>query len=87
MAEPLIVIVCSDPAGLAAVCTGGVLLMQVSIGWTYDHRVQIAGSWADGREWLRDESAHARRATRALGLWLLVHALRAHGRHRAGVAV
>jgi hypothetical protein len=86
MSEPLLFTVCSDPAGLATTCTGGVLLVQVGIGWTCDHRAEIAESWTDGRKWLRTESAAARRTARALAMWLLVHLLRPHGKHRTGVA-
>lgn len=84
MAELLLVTVCRDPAGLAAVCTGSVLVVQVGIGWGLDHRAEIAGSWADGREWLLALAVSVDRRARAVGLWLLVHVvLRAKGRHRA----
>jgi hypothetical protein len=86
MSEPLLFVVCADPEGLAVVCTGGVLLLQVGIGWGLDHQVEIAGSWADGLKWLAAQDARARRVPHALGLWLLTHLVRAHGRHRAGAA-
>ena len=84
MAEPLLFTVCQDPAGLAAVCTGAVLLAQVAVGWVFDRRVPIAGSWADGRDWARTARVRVAAVARVGGLWLLVHVvLRAHGRHRA----
>jgi len=78
------------PAALAVACTVGVLALQLAVGWAYDHRVEIRGSWADGREWLsarrRDTARVGRRAAGASWtalLWLLAHVLRAHGHHRA----
>jgi hypothetical protein len=84
MSEPLLFTVCSDPAGLAATCTGGVLLVQVSIGWTCDHRAEIAESWTDGTEWVRARRVGLVRQARRLRVPHL--RLLAHGKHRRAVS-
>ena len=93
----LFVAVVQHPAALAAVCTGGVLLLQVVIGVACDHETELRAAraragraLADFVVWVLDAVPAAAgavaRAAHAVLLWLLAHVLRAHGHHRSGVA-
>jgi hypothetical protein len=49
------------------------------------HPGEIAASWATGREWLTVRRYDLAERAHVAWLWLLVHTLRAHGRHRRAV--
>lgn len=79
----------ADALYLAVTCVAIPLSGGLAAGWTANHAQDIAGSWADGCAQLTAWWTTCRRVlpplVSAAVLWLLVHTLRAHGRHRAGV--
>jgi hypothetical protein len=77
---------CQDPAGCAVVSTLAALGAAWGTGWAYDHRLEIAASWADGVEqvavWRAALAPTVTRLAVAVALVALALLLPAHGEHR-----
>jgi hypothetical protein len=76
---------CQDPAGCAVVSTLAALGAAWGTGWAYDHRLEIAASWADGVEQVavwRAALAVYGPVLAAAPMWLLALLAPGHGAHR-----